>query len=164
MKPVAMTLLALAVCSPLWADDFRLPPGKWWENPRLVEQISLTAEQQEQIRSLVLEHARRMIDLNAAVKRAELELGAVADQAPFDPAQARSTFAAFQNSRKGLEAERFELLLAVRQVLTVEQWKALREMRSERMRGERSRRDQKRRQNRPSRTRLPGNQPSRNPG
>jgi Spy/CpxP family protein refolding chaperone len=128
MKRMMMLLVVLAIAGPLSASEFDLPPGKWWENPRLVNHIGLTEEQQEQIRGLVYEHAKVMIDLNADVKRAGLDLAEVVDRDDFDPVPVRSAFAVFQTARQKLENERFEMLLAVRQVLTTEQWRKIQEI------------------------------------
>lgn len=128
MKRVILLLLVLAVATSLWATEFDLPPGKWWEDQRLVNHIGLAEEQQEQIRGLVYEHAKVMIDLNADVKRAGLDLAEVVDREDFDPVPVRSAFAVFQTARHKLENERFEMLLAVRQVLTAEQWRKIQEI------------------------------------
>jgi Spy/CpxP family protein refolding chaperone len=129
MKRAVIGVLALAVAATVSAQDLRIPPGKWWENPRLVERLRLTPEQQETIRDLVLEHARRMIDLNADVKRAELDLAERVDREPLDPKAVRAAFAVLQTARQRLEAERFELLLGVRQAVTPEQWDELERIR-----------------------------------
>jgi Spy/CpxP family protein refolding chaperone len=140
MKRMMMLLLlvaAIGTASP--AAGLDLPQGKWWENPRLVERIGLTGEQQSAIGKLVYDHALRMIDLNAGVKKAEFELGDLVERDEFDPAAVRKAFGAFQAARQKLENERFEMLLAVRAELTAKQWKQLLEIRRhlERMREDR---------------------------
>jgi len=144
MKGFLISLLIFAAGGSLWANDFSLPPGKWWEDQRLVERINLTEEQQEQISSLVYESAHRMIDLNADVKRSGLDLTEVVDRNEIDPAAVRKAFAAFQTARQKLDNERFEMLLAIRQVLSSEQWvkikeikRRLKQMRSQREQGQR---------------------------
>jgi len=117
-----MVLLALAVSGSATAADLNLPPGKWWENERLASRIGLTDEQKEEITSLVYDHALKMVDLSAAVKRSELEMANLVRQASFNDDDVRAAFAAFQAARQKLELERFEMLLAVRGVLTTEQW------------------------------------------
>jgi Spy/CpxP family protein refolding chaperone len=139
-----MIIAVLAVAGPLAANDFDLPPGKWWENPRLVNQIGLTDEQQDQIREVVYQHARRMIDLKADVDKAGLDLAESVDQQEFDPAPVRAAYAVFQTARKKLENERFEMLLEVRKILTYEQWQKIEEIK------------QRIKQNRPQQQRRPG--------
>lgn len=121
-------LVVLATAVSATATDFDLPPGRWWEDQRVASRIGLTTEQQGQIRDVVFAHARRMIDLKADVDKAGLDLAASVDQRDFDPAPVRVAYAAFQTARQKLENERFEMLLAVRQVLTYEQWQQIEEI------------------------------------
>lgn len=131
MRRLVLTLVFVMVAGWSAASEFNLPPGKWWENERLIRHISLTEEQREQIDGLVYEHAHRMIDLNADVKRAELELANLVGQSEFDADQVRAAFASFQAARANLEQQRFEMLLSVRGVLTAEQWRRIQELRNE---------------------------------
>jgi Spy/CpxP family protein refolding chaperone len=104
-----------------------------------------------------------MIDLNADVKRSELELVNQVGQAEFDADQVRAAFAGFQTARTALEAERFEMLLAVREVLTVEQWAMIQEMQKE-MRRRRFSQERRPQQGRPQQDRLGGPQQEKPPG
>jgi Spy/CpxP family protein refolding chaperone len=142
MKKALMIIAVLAVTSPLVANDFDLPPGKWWEDQRLVSRIGLADEQQDQIREVVYQHARLMIDLKADVDKAGLDLAGTVDQQDFDPVPVRAAYAVFQTARQKLENERFEMLLEVRQILTYEQWQKIEEIkrRMKQMRAQQQRR------------------------
>jgi Spy/CpxP family protein refolding chaperone len=129
MKKALIITVVLALAGPLAAaNEFDLPPGRWWENPRMVNHVGLTDEQQGQIREVVFAYARRMIDLKADVDKAGLDLASSVDQQDFDPAPVRAAYAVFQTARHKLENERFEMLLEVRQVLTYEQWRKIEEI------------------------------------
>ena len=128
MKRMMMVMVVVAASTGAMAAGLDLPHGKWWENERVVQRIGLTADQQVAISDLVYRHAHRMIDLNAGVKKAELELAELVDRTDLDPDAVRKAFAAFQTARQRLENERFEMLLAVRATLTGEQWQELLEM------------------------------------
>ncbi len=128
MKKTLVIIALLAVAGPLAANDFDLPPGRWWEDQRVVSRIGLTAEQQDRIREVVYQHARRMIDLKADVDKTGLDLLGTVDQPDFDPAPVRAAYARFQTARQKLENERFEMLLEVRQILTYEQWQKIEEI------------------------------------
>ena len=129
MKRLMLVILACAAAISAAATELDLPPGRWWEDERLGARIGLAAEQRAEIRDLVYEHARRMIDLTAAVRRSELELARVVEPPDFEPAAARRAFAGLQEARRALEDQRFEMLLAVRGVLTAEQWVTIQELR-----------------------------------
>ena len=47
----------------------------------------------------------------------------------FDEQAVRASYAAFQTARHKLENERFEMLVAVRMVLTSEQWQKMQDLR-----------------------------------
>jgi len=129
MKRVMMAMTVLAAAAAVQAAEFNLPQGKWWENERVIQRIGLTEAQQKEIGDLVYQHALRMIDLNAGLRRAEFELGDLVERDEFDPVAVRKAFAAFQAARQKLENERFEMLLAVRGTLSAEQWRSLLEIR-----------------------------------
>jgi Spy/CpxP family protein refolding chaperone len=159
MKRLLMIGALLAVAGSLGAAEFDLPPGKWWENERLAKHIDLSPEQQQQISDKVYEHAIRMIDLEAAVKRTGLELANEVSRAEFKPDQVRAFFGEFQNARRALETERFEMLLSVRQVLSSEQWLEIQNVR-QRMRQSRGDRPD---EGRPPRDRFGGRSDRRDP-
>ncbi len=128
--PLALTVGMLATLEPLpgHGQVLQVPPGRWWERPRVAEELVLTAEQREQLEAASLSHARELVDLKAAVEKAEIDLRAAADREPFDAKAVRSAFAALQQARMRMETHRFEMLLAVRQVLTARQWERLKEL------------------------------------
>jgi Spy/CpxP family protein refolding chaperone len=129
MKKALIIAFVLTLVGPVVAaNEFDLPPGRWWENPRFVGHIGLSDEQQTQIREIVFAYARRMIDLKADVDKAGLDLASTVDQQDFDPAPVRAAYAVFQTARHKLENERFEMLLEVRQILTYEQWRKIEEI------------------------------------
>jgi Spy/CpxP family protein refolding chaperone len=128
MRGTLTIIAVLAAVAPLAAQQLDVPPGRWWAEPQVVERLNLSDEQQETIRDLVYDHARRMIDLKADVERAGLDLAESIKRDEFDPAAVRTAHAAFQSARSKLENERFEMLLAVRGVLSAEQWASIQEM------------------------------------
>jgi Spy/CpxP family protein refolding chaperone len=163
MRRAILIVAALALCGTSFAADFSLPPGKWWENERLSQRIGLTAEQIEEIEKLVYEHAYRMIDLNADVKRSELDLANLVGQPEFDTDKVRAAFGSFQQARQVLEKERFEMLLAVREVLTDQQWVMIQEMQKE-MRRRRMSQQERRPGGRPQQERMGSPRPDKPPG
>lgn len=163
MKRAVVLALLIASTGMLAANEFNLPPGKWWEDEHLTARIGLTDDQREQINGLVYDHAHRMIGLNADVKRAELELASLVGQPEFEADRVRAAFAAFQKARQALERERFEMLLAVRETLTSDQWQTIQELQKE-MRRRRWSEERGPQQRRPPVERFGGPQSERPPG
>ncbi len=125
---VVVVLSLTGVAPTAAAADFKMPRGRWWENPRVVREVGLTPDQQDRIHQLVYQHAEVMIGLNADVKRAELHLGELARSENFDEQAVRKAWAEYQVARQKLENERFDLLVAIRKVLSAQQWKKLDEL------------------------------------
>ncbi|MEJ2189395.1 MAG: hypothetical protein P8Y93_08235, partial [Acidobacteriota bacterium] len=76
-KLIAAVLMVATGGTTLWATEFDLPPGRWWDDQRLVERVGLSEQQQERIGEIFFESAQRMIDLSATVKKAGLQLAEV---------------------------------------------------------------------------------------
>jgi len=125
---MGLTLFGLLLAFSASAQAPGMPPGRWWERPRVAEELGITAEQRNKLDGLTLDHAKTMIDLKATVDKAEIDLRAAADSEPLDAARVRAAFAAMQQARGRLEGERFEMLLKVRQNLTTGQWQRLKEL------------------------------------
>jgi len=126
----------LAIAGGALAQPLIVPPGRWWERPRIAGELGLGEEQRHNLDSVALAHAKTMVDLKAEVEKGELDLRVAADAEPFDAKRVRGAFTALQQRRVRLEKERFELLLKVREVLTTDQWKKLTRFVQERLRRE----------------------------
>jgi len=103
-----------------------VPMGRWWERPKVVEQLGLTADQTQKL------EARTMVDLKSTVEKAEIELRAASDAEPFNARRVRDAFGVLIQARTKLETQRFEILLKTREVLTADQWRNLRDLVRER--------------------------------
>lgn len=127
---------AVTVAGSLTAQPLIVPPGRWWERPRIAAELGLSEQQRRSLDGVALAHAKTMVDLKAEVEKRELDLRAAASDEPFDAKPVREAFAALQQRRMLLEQERFELLLKVREVLSAEQWRKLAGLAQERLRRE----------------------------
>lgn len=126
MRKFWVALLGVVTVVPGAAQGLEVPPGRWWDRPAVVRALGLSPEQSKEIEGIALTYARQMVDLKAAVERAELDLRAAADAEPFTADRVREAFAQLQRARTRLEAERLEMILRIRGVLSGEQWQRLR--------------------------------------
>ena len=124
----------MTVAGSLSAQPLAVPPGRWWDRPRIAAELGLSDEQRHSLDGVALAHAKTMVDLKAEVEKRELDLRAAAGDEPFDAKRVREAFAVLQQRRTALEQERFELLLKVREVLSAEQWRKLAGLARERLR------------------------------
>src|SRR5579875_2907011 len=45
------------------------PPGKWWNDPSVVQRLGITGEQQKKMEALFQQNRLRLIDLSAALQK-----------------------------------------------------------------------------------------------
>lgn len=113
---------------PMEMGGFQMGPGgMWWKNPRIVERLSLTADQTRKMDDIV-EHSRLdLIDLRANLEKQQVMLGPLMDANPVDAAKASAQIDKVANARADLEKANAKMLLSIRGVLTPDQWTKLHE-------------------------------------
>jgi periplasmic protein CpxP/Spy len=101
------------------------PPGKWWSDPRFVQILGLTPDQQKRMDDIFNRNRLKLIDLSAALQKEEalLEPLLAADR-PDEPKILLQIDRVAQ-ARAELEKGNARMLLGLRSVLTPEQWKRL---------------------------------------
>ena len=95
------------------------PPGKWWENPSL----GLTADQQKKMEDLFQQNRVKLIDLNATLQKEEVVLEPLVNADQADDAKILAQIDRIAQARAELEKANARMLLAMRHVLTSDQWK-----------------------------------------
>ncbi len=103
------------------------PPdlGKWWKNSDVVRELQITEAQITQIEQTFLEHRLKLIDLRAEVERQETRLQPLIEADRPDEAKVGAQIDLLLTARGKLEKENAMMMLAIRRVLSVEQWKKL---------------------------------------
>jgi len=101
------------------------PPGRWWNNPDMVQKLGLTADQQKKMDEIFQESRLKLIDLNATLQKEEviLEPLIAADQP--DEGKILAQIDRVAQGRAELEKANARMLLGIRRVLSAEQWKKL---------------------------------------
>jgi Spy/CpxP family protein refolding chaperone len=109
------------------------PPGRWWTDPEIVKDLQLTADQQKRMDDLVQQSRLKLIDLNAALQKQEVILRPLLEADQPNEAQILSQIDKVAQARAELEKANARMLLGLRSVLTLDQWKKLQaERRTER--------------------------------
>jgi len=103
-----------------------MPMGRWWKNSDLVKKLGLTDSQVQQIEKTFQDHRAQFIDLNAALQKQELAMEPLIEADRPDEAQVTAQIDRVAQARANLEKSHAQMLLGIRRVLTVEQWKQLR--------------------------------------
>jgi len=107
---------------------FKMPRGRWWQAPEIIEKLDVTADEQAKLDALALERERELIDLKGAVQRQELELEAILDQADFDRAACLDQFDNLLDARREVARKRFGFHVEVRELLGLDRYRELRGM------------------------------------
>jgi len=108
--------------------------GKWWKNSDVVAKLGLSDAQIKQIEDTFLDHRLKLIDLHAEVERQEARLQPLIEADQPDEAKVGAQIDLLIAARGKLEKANTMMMLAIRKVLTVEQWKKLQSIEQERHR------------------------------
>jgi periplasmic protein CpxP/Spy len=107
--------------------------GRWWNDPALVEKLKLTDEQRKAMDEILLNHREKLIDMRAAVEKAELEMEPLMRDDQPNEAKILAQIDKVAQARAELEKANARFLLAIRGKLSPEQWKDLKAARAERV-------------------------------
>jgi Spy/CpxP family protein refolding chaperone len=107
--------------------------GRWWNDASIIEKLKLTDEQRKSMDAILLAHREKLIDMRAAVDKAELGMEPLMHDDQPNEAKILAQIDAVAQARAELEKANARFLLAIRGKLTPEQWKGLQAARSERM-------------------------------
>jgi Spy/CpxP family protein refolding chaperone len=100
--------------------------GTWWREPYWIKELTLTTDQQKKMEEAFRQNKIKLIDLNAALEKEELILEPlVQNVTPADDAKILAEIDRVADSRAGLEKANARLLLAIREIMTGEQWDKL---------------------------------------
>lgn len=99
--------------------------GAWWKDSELAKQIELTPDQSKQIEQKFMESRLKLIDERADLEKQETLLQSMMDEDRPDEAKVSTQLDKVVAARGRLEKENAMMMLSIRRVLSVEQWKKL---------------------------------------
>jgi Spy/CpxP family protein refolding chaperone len=103
-----------------------MPQGRWWNNPDMVQKLSLTSDQQKKMDDIFQQNRLRLIDLNANTQREEVTMEPLMAADTPDEPKILAQIDKIAQARAELEKANARFLLGIRRILTQEQWKKLR--------------------------------------
>ncbi|HTX75664.1 MAG TPA: periplasmic heavy metal sensor [Terracidiphilus sp.] len=157
MKTVAMSILGLAMAlavagsitagaqaDPQEGPGFGMhrPPmerllgpggamGRWWNNPKVIDQLKLTDDQRKDMDQILLQHREELIDMRASVEKAELAMEPLLNVDQPNEQAVLAQIDKVAQARAELEKANARFLLALRAKLTPDQYKQLQTWRSQ---------------------------------
>ena len=102
--------------------------GQFWNNSRIVAELKLTDDQRKAMDGILQEHRLKLVDLQANLKKAELEMQPLMKADTPDQAAILAQIDKVAQARADLEKANARFLLALRAKLTADQWKQLQTM------------------------------------
>ena len=114
------------------ALGLRGPQGRWWNDPDMIQKLQLTDDQRKAMDEILLNHREKLIDMRAAVEKAELAMELLMSQDQPNEAQILAQIDKVAQARAELEKANARFLLAIRSKLSPDQWKQLQAARAER--------------------------------
>jgi len=108
--------------------------GKWWKDSQIAGALGLNDQQINQIEATFLDHRLKLIDMNADVQRSEARLQPLMESDQVDEAKVSAQIDQLLAARSRLEKANMMMMISIRKVLTIEQWKKLEGIRESRER------------------------------
>jgi Spy/CpxP family protein refolding chaperone len=112
---------------------FGFANGQFWNNPDVVKQLTLTDDQRKAMDGILQDHRMKLIDLQATLRKAELEMGPLMKADTPDRAAIEAQIDRVVGARGDLEKANARFLLDIRMQLKPDQWKQLQTMHQNRM-------------------------------
>ena len=107
--------------------------GRWWDNPQVAKDLNLAADQKQKMDDVFQQSRLKLIDLHASLQKEEAILDPLISADAPDESRILAQIDRVAQARAELEKSNARMLLAVRQVLTADQWTKLKAARAQRM-------------------------------
>jgi TonB family protein len=132
-----MPLVAMAQQPPNPPQRWDVPPpppppagsGKWWKNSATVRALELSESQVQQLEAVYLGHQKDLATLRSTLLQQESGLKALLTADRLDEAALAAQRAQLTAARVELEKQNSEMTLAMRRLMTGDQWRRLEKIR-----------------------------------
>jgi Spy/CpxP family protein refolding chaperone len=118
-------LLVILMILPVIASGQDVPAGKWWYNPKIRKNLSLSQNEIDQLDKLFANSRRKFIEFKSAVEREQFELDQLLSKKKVNNAAVRKQFQKLEQARKNLADERLTFVMGVRNILGSERFQQL---------------------------------------
>lgn len=121
----------LAGHRPPFEQAFRFHGGRFWDNPRIATALKITPDQQKAMDDILFQHREKLIDLQANLKKAELDMEPLMNADEPNQSAIEEQIDKVVAARGALERANANFLLDIRMKLTPDQWKQIKNFRAE---------------------------------
>ncbi len=106
-------------------QDLKEPPGKWWKDATVIQELNLAPEQQERIEAVFRKNRKTLIDQKAQLDKCRVDVEDSLSKTSVDEAAALAAFDSLQTARRQVERTTFIMRLQIKNLLSAEQQKKL---------------------------------------
>jgi hypothetical protein len=117
-------LFALLAVLPAAAQNIPRGSYAWWDSP-VVNDLNLSPAQKQRVHETVREFRGQLIDLRAAIQKADLDVEDAFNDETFDARRAHEAVSRLLAARADLGKTLAELSMRLRTILSAEQWHEL---------------------------------------
>ena len=110
---------------------FKRQMGAWWKDSKIVSQLGLNDSQVKQLEATFYQHKLTLIDVTADLEKKDLKLQQLLDADTLDESTVNAALDQVLAARGKLEREFTTLTLNFRKILSVDQWKQLKQIRGD---------------------------------
>lgn len=99
--------------------------GKWWKDAALVKELGISDAQVQQMEKIFVDYRLRLVDAKGSLEKAEIQLDPMMDADRPDETAILAQIDKVAAARAELEKTNARMNLAIRSVLSADQWKKL---------------------------------------
>jgi Spy/CpxP family protein refolding chaperone len=122
---VCFALVALLLFLPSILFGQEMMDGKWWQNKRIAEKLEITNSEKQSLDDKYVAGRRKLITLKGEVEMERFELDTLLDREDSKRDTITAQFNKLETARSKLSAERFNMLLEVRDIIGIERFQQL---------------------------------------
>ena len=122
LKHVIVFGIFLSLFTVVPASGQNMPVGKWWKNPRVIEQLRLSENDTAQLDQLFFDSRKNLIKLKGVVQMEHLQLDNILENKQMDEGLAIEAYRQVEKARTELALERFRFILETRKILGYERF------------------------------------------
>jgi Spy/CpxP family protein refolding chaperone len=129
LSRLAFLSLLLFLSSGSMAFSQELPPVRWWKEKAIIQLLDLKRDQMDRIEAIFRQNTKTIIDLKAEAEKYQFDLGLLMENEPLEKEKVLAMADRLDASKAKLSRIMLTILIDVRNVLTLEQWRKFQEVR-----------------------------------
>jgi Spy/CpxP family protein refolding chaperone len=127
-KKVLSVFIALLIFFPSVIFAQEMMDGKWWQNRIIAKKLEITKTEKQQLEAIYIKSRRNLINLKSEVEKARFEIDVLLDGEDSQKAAIMDQYNRLETARGSLSAERFNLLLGMREIVGIERYQQLKSL------------------------------------